>query len=404
MVERDAETPAALGAFRWSDLPRDTSLTAAMAKLDGERRDDSAFLHAPRRQVALTPRGIHIGSGVFGPGRSPVMTDDPHGRSITREIASVLLHDARFVASSMSIVDRKGRIFHDGLDNIGGPNGLPDFDGHYRRDAAGGIHLGPEFDHPLDLDCVAMPVCGVGFPNYGHFLFDGLPLAVLYRQTMPRLRIRLVGQRLGVWQRAILAELDLLDDYIEVLQPVRFRHMIASTMLSMHVAYPTAFIRPLFDGLRFKLGVPASEGSRKLFLSRAGDVGRRVLRNRAAVEQRMHSLGFRVVRPELLSFADQIALMSTADIVVAESGAAMANLGFCPPGTRVLEIQPERFVENWTRGMCFHFGHDWNIYLARVDSPMIPDATGAATDPRQVFSFAIDPDDLAAAIERVEAH
>ena len=117
----------------------------------------------------------------------------------------------------------------------------------------------------------------------------------------------------------------------------------------------------------------------------------------------MAGLGFAVVRPEHLSFTEQVALMSSAEMVVGESGAAMANLGFCPPGAKVLEIQPERFVENWTRGMCFHFGHRWSVYLGRVDSEMLPDAAGQATDPNQVFSYEVDPDDLADAVAAVQA-
>ncbi len=387
-----------LGELSWGDLPREGSLEAAMERLVGDGRVDSAFLHDPRRSLPLTPHGTRRGVDVFGPGVSPEMTDDALGQTTTREVASVFLHDARFVGSSMSIIDQRGRVFRDGLDNIGTPQRLADFDPHYRLQDER-LHLNDDFDaRAVRLDCLAMPVCGVGFPNYGHFLYDGLPAAVLFRQMFPRARIRLVGQELREWQRQILAALDLLDGYVSVTAPIIFRRMIASTMLSMHVSYPTAFARPLFDGLRFRLGIPRTDRPRLIMLSRAGDVGRRWLRNREAVERRVADLGFTIVRPEHLSFLEQVALMSSAELVVGESGAAMANIGFCPPGARVLEIQPERFVENWTRGMCFHFGHRWSVYLGRVDSAMIPDAAGQATDPNQVFSYEVDPDDLADAV------
>ncbi len=68
-----------------------------------------------------------------------------------------------------------------------------------------------------------------------------------------------------------------------------------------------------------------------------------------------------------MSVAEQAAAMAEARFVIGESGAAMANVGFCPQGATVLELQPERFVEGWTRGMCFHLGHRWHLYLARVE-------------------------------------
>ena len=83
--------------------------------------------------------------------------------------------------------------------------------------------------------------------------------------------------------------------------------------------------------------------------------------------------------------------------MVAESGAALANLGFAQPGTKVLELQPERFTEGWTRAACFLLGHRWHVYFARVETP--PDAA----DAQQSFSYSIDAADLVAAVQAVDA-
>ncbi len=391
-----------LGSFRASDLPVVGDFDAVAAALESGAREDCAFMHAPRSGVAHTPAGLVRGVNLFGPGVSAEMTATPGSIGRMREVSSVVLNDCRFVSSSMSVIDRRDRVFLDGVDNLGGAPALAGFDPHYTQDAAGTLGLRDEFvRRTTHIDCVALPVCGPGLPNYGHFLYDGLCVAWLHAQLLAGRPLRVVGQPLQPWQREILAAVGLERHYLEVTDSVVFRKLLTTTLLSLHVSYPTGFARPMFDMLRFRFGV-AGPARRRLFFSRAGDVTRRVLRNRAEIEARMVELGFEVVRPERLSFRDQVRLMGEAAFVAGESGAAMANLGFCPPGTRVLEIQPDRFVEGWTRGMCFQFAHRWHVYFARVDSSPVPAADGTPQDPSQVFSFAVDVADLSRAVEAID--
>jgi capsular polysaccharide biosynthesis protein len=53
---------------------------------------------------------------------------------------------------------------------------------------------------------------------------------------------------------------------------------------------------------------------------------------------------------------------------VGEAGAGMANVAFCDPGTRILEIQPETFFDGWTRGTCLIMALQWNAYFAKCHS------------------------------------
>ena len=392
----------ALSTFRASDLPAVDNFEALVAALEPDIREDCAFMHAPRSGVAHTPAGLRRGINLFGPGVSAEMTATPGSIGRMREVASVVLNDARFVASSMSVIDRRDRVFLDGVDNLGGAQALAGFDPHYTRDAVGSLGLEGDFvGRTTHIDCLALPVCGPGLPNYGHFLYDGLCAAWLHVQLLADRPLRIVGQPLLPWQRDILAAVGLERHYLEVTGPVVFRKLLATTLLSLHVSYPTGFVRPLFDLLRFRFGA-AGPARRRVFFSRAHDTARRVLRNRDEIEARMTELGFEVARPEQLPFREQVRLMGEAAFVAGESGAAMANLGFCPPGTRVLEIQPDRFVEGWTRGMCFQFAHRWHVYFAHVDSAPVAAADGTSQDPNQVFSFAVDAADLARAVEAID--
>jgi capsular polysaccharide biosynthesis protein len=55
----------------------------------------------------------------------------------------------------------------------------------------------------------------------------------------------------------------------------------------------------------------------------------------------MRHHGFSTHMLEDLSFDEQITLFSQAEFVVAPHGAGLANLLFCQPGTKVLELCPE---------------------------------------------------------------
>lgn len=63
--------------------------------------------------------------------------------------------------------------------------------------------------------------------------------------------------------------------------------------------------------------------------------GLRKLVNDQQISEALTAAGFTVIAPEELSFSEQVRLFSQAELVIGATGAAMANLIFCPPGSRV---------------------------------------------------------------------
>jgi capsular polysaccharide biosynthesis protein len=51
-----------------------------------------------------------------------------------------------------------------------------------------------------------------------------------------------------------------------------------------------------------------------------------------------------IIRPESLSFIEQVALFSRAELIIAPHGAALANLIFAPPKSSVIEIFSPNYV------------------------------------------------------------
>ncbi|MBN7787659.1 DUF563 domain-containing protein, partial [Ponticoccus gilvus] len=185
--------------------------------------------------------------------------------------------------------------------------------------------------------------------NYFHFLLEVLP------------RVRLAATRAPA-DTPVVIEDDLPPQCEQALrlalprhplirvrrgQSVRVRRLYAAGMGSVvndlvaptdcppvaALRYHPEVIAGLREMARIGQGGDAPE---RLFLWR--EFSSRRLRNARALRARLEGLGFSVVDTAQLSFADQIRLMARARIIVAQSGAQLANLAFAPPGCRVIVL------------------------------------------------------------------
>lgn len=66
----------------------------------------------------------------------------------------------------------------------------------------------------------------------------------------------------------------------------------------------------------------------------------RPLQNEKKVISGLSKLGFKVISPEKMEFAEVLTYMTNARIIVAESGAALTNVLFTLPGARIVELYP----------------------------------------------------------------
>ena len=82
---------------------------------------------------------------------------------------------------------------------------------------------------------------------------------------------------------------------------------------------------------------------------------RRSIRNYSDLVNALNSSGAHVISASLeeKSLAWQIALFEGADCIIAQHGAALANLVFCPPGTTLIEIIPRDLDTGFHDKECF---------------------------------------------------
>ena len=77
--------------------------------------------------------------------------------------------------------------------------------------------------------------------------------------------------------------------------------------------------------------------SERIYISREKASYRRII-NEQDIIGCLEKLGFRTVKLETMSVAEQAACLAAAKVVVAPHGGGLTNLVFCSPGTKVIEI------------------------------------------------------------------
>ena len=175
--------------------------------------------------------------------------------------------------------------------------------------------------------------------NYFHWLFEVLGrLAIAEKAGAKWDRVYVENAR--PFQVESLAALGIPREQIvdsSKFPLVKCRRLVAPSC-------PDAFHQPagwMVDFLRTKFARAAGDPS-LIYISREKSSFRRTT-NEAEVADYLAGRGFRKVCLEGMPFTEQASLFAGAEAVVATHGAGLANLAFCPPGARVVEIIPPRY-------------------------------------------------------------
>ena len=267
-----------------------------------------------------------------------------------------------------------------------GKDGVPVFAGgwvdtsylHYSRG-----HLpGCQFKRESDRIIAAAPVrtltgrhfmgFNAGHNNYAHFLTDQVSILWHYRQNFMADGVRLLMPKgAAAFVTAYLRLLDIPPDLIDLIgdEVVQVEDVILPSFYSFD-AIPYATVNML-GAFRDSLSLKPAAG-RRIFISRR-ETSARPLLNEDSLTARLQHAGFDVIVPGTMTVEAQIQAFSDAEVVVGCHGAAMANIVYCRPGTRVLELFPEYTVSPHFWMLASHFGlrygtafgtsFDWDMAL-----------------------------------------
>ena len=106
----------------------------------------------------------------------------------------------------------------------------------------------------------------------------------------------------------------------------------------------------------------------KLYISRREGVGRGI-ENRDEVWAHLEPLGFQEVFLEDYSVVEQARLFNGAKEIVSPHGAGLANLTFCEPGTKVVELFTPNYVLPLYWNFCNILDLDYYYLIGEGDRP-----------------------------------
>ena len=181
-----------------------------------------------------------------------------------------------------------------------------------------------------------------GSSNYGHFILEMLPRAWLARTSLT----------LTDWPAIIDATSPIIEDVARQAlnaagfdpdhiiptdqAPAFFEEIVVVDGLTSHSQYISPFVMQCLDIIT---GNVPDGPAKDIYVPRRPAISRD-FENEPAISAHLQHLGFRETRTAELPFLDQIAAFKGAQTVVAVSGAALTNLVFCKPGTRVFNFSP----------------------------------------------------------------
>ncbi len=211
------------------------------------------------------------------------------------------------------------------------------------------------------------------------------------------MRAPMLTWTLRPWQRALISRLDVPDALIREIRPrpVLLEHAIVSNRHSgvssqnAHPQHREAFAAILAN---VRKAAPGRETPRRVLVCRSLANSRNLL-NRAEMIEALKTLGFVAVQPEKLSFDEQALTFAEAEIVVCEFGAAMANVMFCRPGTKVIEIIAEGQHDPWSSHLAAMLELEHVVLFQRQSEAALAAAPRHVKD--STFAYAVDVTRLA---------
>ena len=235
--------------------------------------------------------------------------------------------------------------------------------------------------------------------NYGHFLLDALTSAAALSGRTAFREYEFLVPPLNDWQRQHFGILGLTPT--ELQKPIYFVDKILFTSgIKGALHNPNTHFQELREASLLRH--PSTSGrSSKIYVSRRGH--KRTFIKEPLLEQELSARGFSVVRPEAKPVSEQIEIFHAADIVVAPTGAALANMLFMKSGAKVVEIIPRDMTlsdtaHKWVAYLVAMGGGDWRPFFCENVGDEERQEVGGQK--RSGFlPFDLDVDDLIAFIE-----
>jgi len=207
---------------------------------------------------------------------------------------------------------------------------------------------------PKIIQGKTLVLASTGGDTYFHWMTDVLPRIRLARQAgydLAKFDHFLVNGLNQVFQKEALQTLRIPTERCLALVGAKSALHLEEAILPSLPGVPGVVPPETVKFLQTTFSAKKTGSGRKIFIGRGG-AKHRTLAHEREIAENLLKRGFEAVECGQLSVQEQADRFGSADTVVGAHGAALTNLVFCRPGTRVVELFSPRYVNPCYRDLC----------------------------------------------------
>ena len=208
----------------------------------------------------------------------------------------------------------------------------------------------PRFLKKVKGNVVSLLSGGGSNKNYFHWLYDVLPrIGILEKQNLlNQINFFLLPNTKEKFQKETLSLLNFSDE--KILDSSTYRHISCEKLFITNHPYcltndahedaqniPTWICQWLKS--KFLKNKKEKNYPKKIYIDRGDNIFGRHIINKNQIEDILKKKQYYFIKLENLSFREQVEIFNNASNIIGLHGAGFANLSFCRPETRILEIK-----------------------------------------------------------------
>lgn len=207
---------------------------------------------------------------------------------------------------------------------------------------------------PQAVNGRTLVLASTGVDTYFHWMTDVLPRVGLARRAgydPASFDWVLVNSQIHPFQRESLHQLGILANRCLAFHKKELVYQMEEAVLPSLPGVPGVVPPETVEFLQGTFPPKKNGRGRKIFIGRGG-AKHRPLVHEKEISGNLLKRGFESVDCGELSLQEQAEVFGAAEIVVGAHGAALTNLVFCYPGTRVVELFSPAYVNPCYRDLC----------------------------------------------------
>ncbi len=188
---------------------------------------------------------------------------------------------------------------------------------------------------------------GAGNANYWHWLFDVLPRVGLFSKVynLNEIDYFLVPDLVKKFQYETLNSLKIPTN--KILSSKQYRHIKTEELIvTDHPVVTTGNATKdilniptwITKWLKEKFIIEDNKIKNKIYIDRTEDKLRSI-NNENEIKKYLSKKNFIIIKPHEINFLDQVNYFYSAECIVGLHGAAFANIAFCRPKTKIVELK-----------------------------------------------------------------